>query len=111
MDFYGMKYTEILCREKGEQYREIVERIKPDILIEDDCKSIGGQKEWCIMCDWRVLSRRLYRMSKEINVREKISHSELINIYDDFLNEEYFLENVYAVIKDKEVDVVLSDAG
>ena len=48
IDFYGMKYTEILCREKGEQYREIVERIKPDILIEDDCKSIGGQKEWCI---------------------------------------------------------------
>lgn len=40
------------------------------------------------MCDWRVLSRRLYRMSKEINVREKISHSELINIYDDFLNED-----------------------
>lgn len=48
MDFYGMKYTEILCREKGERYSEIVERIKPDILIEDDCKSIGGQKEWCI---------------------------------------------------------------
>lgn len=48
IDFHGMKYTEILCREKGEQYREIVERIKPDILIEDDCKSIGGQKEWCI---------------------------------------------------------------
>ena len=43
-----MKYTEILCRERGEQYSEIVERIKPDILIEDDCKSIGGQKEWCI---------------------------------------------------------------
>lgn len=48
IDFYGMKYTEILCREKGEQYSEIVEQIKPDILIEDDCKSIGGQKEWCI---------------------------------------------------------------
>lgn len=30
-----MKYTEILCREKGERYREIVERIKPDILVED----------------------------------------------------------------------------
>lgn len=48
IEFYGMKYNEILCREKGEQYSEIVERIKPDILIEDDCKSIGGQKEWCI---------------------------------------------------------------
>lgn len=48
IDFYGMKYTEILCREKGEQYNEIVERIRPNILIEDDCKSIGGKKEWCI---------------------------------------------------------------
>lgn len=27
-------------------------------------------------------------MSKEINVREKLSHSELINIYDNFLNED-----------------------
>ena len=48
IDFYGMKYTEILCRDKGEQYSEIVERMKPDILIEDDCKSIGGLKECCI---------------------------------------------------------------
>lgn len=48
IDFYGMKYSEILCRSKGEKYSEIVERIKPDILIEDDCNSIGGQKEWCI---------------------------------------------------------------
>lgn len=48
IDFYGMKYIEILCRSKGEQYSEIVEQLKPDILIEDDCKSIGGQKEWCI---------------------------------------------------------------
>lgn len=48
IDFYGMKYTEILCRKKGEQYSEIVERIKPDILIEDDCASIGGLKNCCI---------------------------------------------------------------
>lgn len=48
IDFYGMKYNEILYREKGEKYSEIVESIKPDILIEDDCKSIGGQREWCI---------------------------------------------------------------
>lgn len=48
VDFYGMKYTEILCRDKNEQYSEIVERIKPDVLIEDDCKSIGGLKECCI---------------------------------------------------------------
>lgn len=48
VDFYGMRYTEILCREKGEKYNEIVEQLKPDILIEDDCKSIGGLKKRCI---------------------------------------------------------------
>ena len=48
IDFYGMKYTEILCRNKGETYSKIVESLRPDILIEDDCRSIGGQKEWCI---------------------------------------------------------------
>ena len=48
VDFYGMNYTEILCRGKSEKYSEIVERLKPDILIEDDCKSIGGLKECCI---------------------------------------------------------------
>lgn len=39
---YGM------IRNKGEQYRGIVEKLRPDILIEDDCRSIGGQKKWCI---------------------------------------------------------------
>lgn len=48
VDFYGMKYTEVLCRGRNEQYRDIVERIRPDILIEDDCRSIGGQAQWCI---------------------------------------------------------------
>lgn len=48
IDFYGMKYTAILCRNKNEQYSDLVERIRPNILIEDDCSSIGGQAEWCI---------------------------------------------------------------
>ena len=48
VDFYGMRYTEILCRDKGETYSEIVERLKPNVLIEDDCKSIGGLKACCI---------------------------------------------------------------
>ena len=48
MDYYKIKYTKILCREKEEQYNDLVESILPDILIEDDCKSIGGEKECCI---------------------------------------------------------------
>lgn len=48
IDFYGIKYTKILCRDKKEEYSDLVERIRPDILVEDDCKSIGGEKNWCI---------------------------------------------------------------
>ena len=48
IDSYKIKYTELLCRDKKESYSDLVERICPDILIEDDCKSIGGEKHWCI---------------------------------------------------------------
>lgn len=48
VNFYGMSYTEIVCRGRNENYSDIVERLRPDILIEDDCKSIGGLKECCI---------------------------------------------------------------
>jgi len=29
----------------NEEYKDVAERIKPDVLIEDDCESIGGEKE------------------------------------------------------------------
>ncbi|MEK7062581.1 MAG: hypothetical protein AAB946_00945, partial [Patescibacteria group bacterium] len=32
------------CR-KGESYADVAERIMPDILIEDNCESIGGEAE------------------------------------------------------------------
>ena len=35
----------VLYRKKGEEYKDVAERIKPDIIIEDDCESIGGEKE------------------------------------------------------------------
>jgi hypothetical protein len=28
-----------------EQYHDVAERVLPDVLIEDDCESIGGEKE------------------------------------------------------------------
>ncbi|MBI4918861.1 hypothetical protein HY837_02960 [archaeon] len=31
----------------NEEYKDVVERIMPDILIEDDCESIGGEKQMC----------------------------------------------------------------
>ena len=32
-------------RQQGEEYKDVAERVMPDILIEDDCASIGGEKE------------------------------------------------------------------
>ena len=37
-----------MFRRDGESYKDIAERIIPDILIEDDCESIGGEKEMTI---------------------------------------------------------------
>lgn len=35
----------LLFRKTGENYKDIVQNLKPDIFIEDDCESIGGEKE------------------------------------------------------------------
>ena len=34
-----------MFRKKGESYKDVAEKVKPDILVEDDCESIGGEKE------------------------------------------------------------------
>lgn len=35
----------LLFRKQEEQYKDVCERLMPDILIEDDCESIGGEIE------------------------------------------------------------------
>ena len=39
---------QIFYRQNGESYKDIAEKIIPDVLIEDDCESIGGEKEMTI---------------------------------------------------------------
>jgi hypothetical protein len=46
---YGFPDGKIAFRQLQESYGDIVEKIKPDILIEDDCESIGGEKEMVII--------------------------------------------------------------
>lgn len=48
LDKYGFPKGKIYHRQKGESYAQIAEKIMPDILIEDDCESIGGAKEMTI---------------------------------------------------------------
>ena len=45
---YGFPSGKVVFRKKGGQYKDIAEKIMPDILIEDDCESIGGKKEMTI---------------------------------------------------------------
>ena len=45
LDKYNFPKGELLFRQKGEEYKDVAEKVTPDILIEDDCESIGGEKE------------------------------------------------------------------
>lgn len=42
---HGFPEGPVLFRDSGEPYHAIAEREFPDILIEDDCESIGGEQE------------------------------------------------------------------
>ena len=42
---YGFPEGKVFFRQHDEEYKDIVERIMPDVLIEDDCESLGGEKE------------------------------------------------------------------
>lgn len=45
---YGFVGAFLAAREPKESYKDIVEALRPNILIEDDCKSIGGAWQMCI---------------------------------------------------------------
>ena len=66
IDFYEINYTKILCRDKKERYSDLVEKIHPNILIEDNCKSIGGEKHCCIT----NVSKDIKKTIKSIIVEE-----------------------------------------
>ena len=73
------KYTfpdgEIFYRRSGEEYKDVVERIRPlpDVIVEDDCESIGGAIEMVYPNLKPELSGRI----KSIVVREFESIDDL----------------------------------
>lgn len=42
---HGFPAGELLFRHEGEEYKDVAERALPDLIIEDDCESIGGEIE------------------------------------------------------------------
>ena len=45
LDRFGFPAGELHFRQAGEAYSDVAERVLPDILVEDDCESIGGEVE------------------------------------------------------------------
>jgi len=45
---YGFPVGQLLFCRENQQYKDVAERVIPDILIEDDCESIGGIDEMTI---------------------------------------------------------------
>ncbi len=42
---HGFPEGQVFSRANGQSYQEIAETVLPDVLIEDDCESIGGAQE------------------------------------------------------------------
>lgn len=42
---YHFPEGKLYFRKDNEEYKDVAERISPDILVEDDCESIGGENE------------------------------------------------------------------
>jgi len=44
---YGFPDGQVFYRRSGEEYKDVVERIRPlpNLIVEDDCESIGGEVE------------------------------------------------------------------
>lgn len=48
LDNYDFPKGQLYFRKENEEYKDVAEKVMPDILIEDDCESIGGKNEMTI---------------------------------------------------------------
>ena len=77
----GLPGEKLYYRDDGETYKDIVEAVKPDVLIEDDCKSIGGARQMCIT----HVSPEIKKNIKSVVVSEfgGIDHLEGLSLCDN----------------------------
>lgn len=66
LERYSFPRGEIYHRKSGQHYAQIVERLLPEVLIEDDCESIGGVMEMTITAVNPSIQKRV----KSIVVKE-----------------------------------------
>jgi hypothetical protein len=73
---------DLFFRKEGEEYKDVAERINPDVLIEDDCESIGGIKEMTIT----FIKPKIKKAIKSIQVKEFAGISKLPNNFKSLLD-------------------------
>jgi hypothetical protein len=56
----GLPGYALYYRGKGEEYHHVAEQLIPDVLIEDDCHSIGGSRNWTITYVKPEIKRRIH---------------------------------------------------
>ena len=66
LEQYDFPIGELFYRREGEAYKDVAERVLPDMLIEDDCESIGGEVEMT----WPHIKPELKTRIKSIVVKE-----------------------------------------
>jgi len=79
---YNFPAAPVLYRHGNEIYSQIAERVMPDILIEDDCKSIGGEIEMT----YPHISSDKKKQIKSIIVREFTGIDDLPDKLEGLLN-------------------------
>ncbi len=63
---YRFPKGKLLHRKENEEYSNVAEKVNPDILIEDDCESIGGTDEMTIT----HIKPKIKKKIKSIPVKE-----------------------------------------
>jgi hypothetical protein len=63
---YDFPVGQLLFRQEGQQYKDVAGNIIPDVLVEDDCESIGGIGEMTIT----LVKPEIRESIKSITVKE-----------------------------------------
>jgi hypothetical protein len=81
LEKYGFSDGHIFYRRNQEEYKDVIERIRPlpDVIVEDDCESIGGKFEMV----YPNLKPELKNRIKSIVVREFEGIDYLPNIISE----------------------------
>lgn len=78
---YGFTGTRLYYRNQKQQYKDVVEEANPNILIEDNCRSIGGSFQMCISSVDPIMKEKI----KSVPVEEYKGIDHLPQSYADLL--------------------------